>query len=385
MKAATSNDCRARIDRVLTHLADHLDADLSVAELARIAHFSPYHFHRMFRAMTGESVAAVVRRLRLETAGRALRERDGSVTDVALAAGYGSPEAFTRAFQQAFGAAPSDYRRAVVAPRYLPPLSLELTLDRATMRLSLEPFGSTDMDVAIEVFPDRPAACLRHVGPYDHAGPTYERVLRWAATTGLLERDAVVMGLSYDDPGAVAEDALRYDVCLALTGPVALPVGFRLETVRGGRYAVHALRGPYDGIHDAFRRLFGKWLPTSGEEVDDRPCLELHMSRPTEVPESERLTKVCVPLRNKLPPFDDGTDVLSSPRAEAQPVSFPSADLPEGAALPTSIPVTLTLPRRAVGRVPEVVIGSSEGAADNGPDGAHQIRRRLRQELGTRR
>jgi len=76
--------------------------------------------------------------------------------------------------------------------------------------------------------------------------------------------------------------------------------------------------------------------------------------------------------------------VLSSPRAEAQSVSFPSADLPEGAALPTSIPVTLSLPRRAVGRVPAVVIGSSEGAEDNGPDGARQIRRRLRQVLGTR-
>jgi len=139
----------------------------------------------MFRAMTGESVASLVRRLRLETAGRALREHDGSVTDVALAAGYGSPESFTRAFQQAFGAAPSDYRRAVVAPRYMPALSLELTLDRATMRLSLEPFGRTDMDVAIEIFPDRLAACLRHVGPYYHAGTTYERVFRWAATTAM--------------------------------------------------------------------------------------------------------------------------------------------------------------------------------------------------------
>ena len=68
----------------------------------------------------------------------------------------------------------------MVAPRYMPPLSLELTLDRATMRLSLEPFGRTDMDVAIEILPDRLAACLRHVGPYDHAGSTYERVFRWA-------------------------------------------------------------------------------------------------------------------------------------------------------------------------------------------------------------
>src|SRR5260370_1112277 len=128
MKAATSNDCRARIDRVLTHLADHLDADLSVAELARIAHFSPYHFHRMFRAMTGESVAALVRRLRLETAGRALRERDGSVTDVALAAGYRPPAAFTPALPPAFAAAPSDYHRPAGAPRYISPPALDLTL-----------------------------------------------------------------------------------------------------------------------------------------------------------------------------------------------------------------------------------------------------------------
>ena len=58
MKAVTSNDCRARIERVLAHLADHLDADLSVAELARIAHFSPYHFHRLFRALVGETWAS---------------------------------------------------------------------------------------------------------------------------------------------------------------------------------------------------------------------------------------------------------------------------------------------------------------------------------------
>ena len=66
-------------------------------------------------------------------------------------------------------------------------MRLELTLDRATMRLSLEPFGSTDMNVTVEIFPDRLAACLRHVGSYDHAGPTYERLLRWAASAELLD------------------------------------------------------------------------------------------------------------------------------------------------------------------------------------------------------
>jgi hypothetical protein len=81
------------------------------------------------------------------------------------------------------------------------------------------------------------------------------------------------------------------------------------------------------------------------------------------------------------------TPVLSSPRAEAQQVSLLSADLPltEGAALSTSIPATLSLPRRAVGPVEAVVIGSSEGADDTGSDGARQIRRRFPQVLEARR
>jgi AraC-like DNA-binding protein/dienelactone hydrolase len=181
MKPSTGNDYRTRIGRVLAHIAGHLDAELSLAELAAIAHVSPYHFHRLFRAMTGESVAALVRRLRLETAARALRESDAAVIDVALAAGYGAPEAFSRAFHAGFGMAPSEFRRVLIPPRYTPPLSLELRLDRAGMRLALEPSsGGTELPVAIETLPDRLAACLRHVGPYDDVPTSFERLYRWA-------------------------------------------------------------------------------------------------------------------------------------------------------------------------------------------------------------
>ena len=298
MKPSTGNDYRTRIGRVLAHIAGHLDAELSLAELAAIAHVSPYHFHRLFRAMTGESVAALVRRLRLETAAKTLREGDAAVIDVALAAGYGAPEAFSRAFLAGFGMAPSEFRRVLIPPRYTPPLSLELRLDRAEMRLALEPSsGGTELPVAIETLPDRLAACLRHVGPYDDVPVSFERLYRWALGEGLLTQGGLLMGLSYDNPDLVASDDLRYDACLALAAPRPLPVGFRLETLRGGRYAVHVLRGPYSGIRDTFRRIFGKWLPVSDEEIDDRPCLELYLNDPAGVPESELLTKICVPLR----------------------------------------------------------------------------------------
>ncbi|HZB92440.1 MAG TPA: GyrI-like domain-containing protein [Stellaceae bacterium] len=300
MKPSTGNDYKTRIERVLAHVAGHLDAELSLAGLAEIAHVSPYHFHRLFRAMTGESVAALVRRLRLEAAAKALRETEAAVIDIALAAGYGSPEAFARAFHAAFGLAPTEFRRVLIAPRYTPPLSLELRLDRPRMRLQLEPLaGGTELPVTIEIFPDRLAACLRHVGPYDDVPRNFERLYRWAASKRLLAEGALVMGLSYDNPELVDAEELRYDAAVALPAPRPLPEDFRLETVRGGRYAVHLLRGPYSGIRETFRRIFAKWLPTSGEEIDDRPCLELYLNDPLRVSESELLTQICVPLRPK--------------------------------------------------------------------------------------
>lgn len=300
MKPSTGNDYRTRIERVLAHIAAHLESELGLTELAEIAHVSPYHFHRLFRAMTGESIAALVRRLRLEAAAKALRETETAVIDIALAAGYGSPEAFTRAFHAAFGLAPSEFRRVLVAPRYTPPLSLQLRLDRARMRLQLEPLsGGTDLPVTIETIPDCLAACLRHVGPYDDVPRSFERLYRWAESERLLADGARIMGLSYDDPEHVDAEELRYDACVTLAAPRPLPEGFRLETQRGGRYAVHRLRGPYSSIRDTFRRLFGKWLPVSGEEIDDRPCLELYLNDLMRVPESELLTWICVPLRPK--------------------------------------------------------------------------------------
>lgn len=299
MKPVTAADYRSRLNRVLDHLAEHLDSELAVADLAAVTAFSPYHFHRIFRGITGETVAGLVRRLRLERAARALRGDQTPVIEIALAAGYASPEAFGRAFQQAFGMTPSDARRAMPPPRYEPPLSLALRLDPETLRFTLEPLsGGTQMDVRIETYPARLAACVRHVGPYEQVGATFQRMFQGAGGAGVLGPQTIVMGLSYDSPDSVPAEALRYDVCFTVPAPVApLADWIRLEQVGGGRYAVHTLKGPYSNLRETFRRMFGLWLPHSGEEVDDRPCIEIYLNDPTEVPESELLTEVCIPLQ----------------------------------------------------------------------------------------
>ena len=112
MKEITRQDYEERMLRVLIHIQRNLDQSPTLEELAEVAHFSPFHFHRIFRGMTGESLKAHVRRLRIEKAAGRLRKTDHPVIRIALDAGFESHAAFTRAFKTQMGQPPNDWRKA---------------------------------------------------------------------------------------------------------------------------------------------------------------------------------------------------------------------------------------------------------------------------------
>jgi AraC family transcriptional regulator len=99
------------IEEVKRYIHEHLQEPLDRETLAAVAGFSIPHFHRVFTAQVGESAASYIRRLRLERAGRKLRMGAVDITEVALAAGYESHAAFSKAFKQQFGVAPKEFRQ----------------------------------------------------------------------------------------------------------------------------------------------------------------------------------------------------------------------------------------------------------------------------------
>ena len=153
------------------------------------------------------------------------------------------------------------------------------------------------MDVRIETLDPIHVARIRHLGSYNGVGPCFERLFRWAsamdAPTGR------VLTLSYDNPDAVAPQRLRWDACVELRTDHEPPPGVVLGPVGGGRYAVHRLVGPYEGISEAYRRLFGQWLPGSGESMDERPCMEMYRRTQADTPPEQLVTDLCVPLRGR--------------------------------------------------------------------------------------
>ncbi len=295
MKPVTLHDYKKRILRVLVHIQQRLDEPLRLDELAAIACFSPFHFHRVFRGMVGESVKEHIRRLRLERAASQLRAGRLPVTEIALDAGYSSHEAFTRAFNCCFGVSPSAFRvrRRQSAPEV--ESGLHYRREGPVTRFRAQPGGSTKVEIK-KIKPLR-VAFMRHVGPYKHAGATWDKLLPILGKEGLLGGNPMFIGISHDDPEVTLPARLRYDACVTVDQRFQGENDVGIQTIVGGEYAVTTHQGPYDKLGDTYAALLGQWLPRSGRELANNPCFEVYLNSPESTAPQDLLTDVYAPLR----------------------------------------------------------------------------------------
>ena len=297
MKPTTRRDYQERLLRVLVHVQAHLDEPLRLDDLARLAHFSPFHFHRIFRGMVGESVKQHVRRLRLERAAIQLKTGKRSVTEIAFTAGYEAHEAFTRAFRSSFGCSPTQYR------------SNRPTTDRIASKTGVHFSASAEvpglrtpeeeipMDVQIKTTGAMRVAFLRHAGPYDSVGETWERLMDWAGAECLFGPDTHYLGACYDDPEVTAPDKIRYDACVTVDETVKPTGDIGVQTIAGGRFAVVLHEGPYEKLGETYAALLGRWFPTQHIEPSDPPCLEFYLNDPESTDPEDLLTEIRVRIR----------------------------------------------------------------------------------------
>lgn len=297
-RPSTLSDYHARVLRVLVHIQQHLDEDLPLESLAAIACFSPFHFHRVFKGMVGEGVAEHVRRLRLERAAHQLRFTDESVIRIALLAAYQSHEAFTRAFTATFAEPPSAFRdrhRAIAYPAV--PSGVHYAADgRLVEFLSAAEQGAYAMDVEIERFPSCRVAFVHHIGPYAEVGAAWQRLFAWAGPKRLVGPSMRFFGMCYDDPAITPPEKLRYDACLVVPPGTEGEGDVGAQDIESGDYVTTVHVGPYDTLGQAYEGLCGRWLPESGRELGDPPCLEFYLNDPRTTPPEQLRTKVCLRL-----------------------------------------------------------------------------------------
>lgn len=277
------------LNRVLVHVQAHLDADLSLGALARVAGFSRFHFEREFTRDTGETVKQYTQRLRLERAAIRLLLHRGSILDVALESGFQSHETFSRAFRRRFGVAPRQYRQrgSFEGDR----------VRRPRIRLIEAPFEISATRV-VELGPIH-VAFLRHVGPYENVGEgLWEELAAWARRRRVPEPH-VFLGIGHDAPGVTPPERLRFDAALRVPAPFAPRGRIGYQVVGGGPHAVTTHVGAYATLPDAYARVFPRVVELRGYRVVGLPCIEVYQTTVMRVRFAFNHTEICIPVEKR--------------------------------------------------------------------------------------
>lgn len=274
-----------RLHRVLTYIDQHLDESISLARLAKEANFSAFHFHRVFAALVGETLGNYLTRRRVEQAAARLASQPKlSVLTVALSVGFGSAEAFSRAFKKHFGRSPSQWKLRSPATR-----NEERKISQTKSSLDQEKRRSRGYDlrmntktslaplsVSIVTRPPVRIAYLRYQGPFGEPLGEFWRntVYPWMAENALLGSPRY--GVSQDDPQVTADDKCRYDAGVEVGKDFVPSQNAKIATIPGGVYASAPFWGRSEEIKLIWDRILREWLPASGYQLDARPCFEYY-------------------------------------------------------------------------------------------------------------
>lgn len=265
-------DYVARVNRAIDYVVEHLGEPLNLDDVARAAAFSPYHFHRIFRGLVGETLNAFIRRLRLERALYLLSHGDrASLTEVALACGFSSSSSFSRSFRAHFGVPP----RAFDLDTYRASRREELRLDRLPPGENPDGFAVTLRDA-----PPRHVAYIRVLQPFQpgKVSAAARRLERWAESRDLA--GGQWLGYMWEDPDIVPLDKCRYDVAVEVPEPVAVDGEVGARAFPAMLLAELDIAGSIELEQRALDWLYHTWLPHSAYEPDHQPAFEAWNGRP---------------------------------------------------------------------------------------------------------
>ena len=277
-----------RVNRAIDLILQNLDKDLSLSTLSTAACFSPFHFHRIFQCLVGETPGQFVKRVRLERAlvmissTTSKETKAATLTEIALECGFSSSSDFSRSFKQHYGTPPSEFDVTAFRKNRRDEWQDLLTVSNRRYLLDgLQPGENPDgFEVLLRHIPARRVAYIRVPDPYrdETAVPAAaERLVKWAEERGLA--DGQWLGYMWDNPEVTAPEDCRYDIGLEV--PEVTPNGeiSRIE-FPAMQVAEVELRGPIDLEMRALDWLYRTWLPQSGYVPANQPGFEAWIGRP---------------------------------------------------------------------------------------------------------
>ena len=279
-----------RLMPVLVEIQCHLDGDLSLETLARVAGLSPHHFHRLFGREIGETVKRYTQRLRLEQGALRLLLHRGKILQIALDCGFQNHETFTRAFRKHFGVSPRAYRR-LGGPAPAPPAG------EGRPRLG---HGEGDFRLSatkVQTLEEMHLAFIRHVGPYEAVSDgLWKELTDWAAVVDP-GGPRVLVGLAQDAPGITPDEKLRFDAALPVPRPFSPEGRIGHQVLPSRTFAVTSHFGHFRTLPRAYGAIVARVGELRGYHLDGLPTVEIYRTTQVNADYDLNHTDIYLPVR----------------------------------------------------------------------------------------
>jgi AraC family transcriptional regulator len=285
-----------RIDRVIDYLRANLHRPVKLGELASVACFSEFHFHRIFGAVSGETLNSFTIRLRLEKAARLLRYSGKSLTDIALDCGFSSSATFSRAFRSGYDTSPSQFRKSGKIKKSK--ICKELFDDRDyDLPMSAEEKRAA-FPVKLVDIPERQVAYIRVTNACegDRVLAALKTMIEWAKSQDIFSQ-GILFGMTVDDPHVTPKHLYRYEVCFASSFPFECMRGMSRLKMPAMRYAVTKVSGDLHKVATAWDYIYRNWLIRSPYEPEHAPALEVFLEKENALDWSHCELELCLPVR----------------------------------------------------------------------------------------
>jgi AraC family transcriptional regulator len=305
-----------RVNRVIDYIRANLDGDLSLERLACVANFSKYYFHRIFKAITGETVSSYVGRLRVEkSAFMLLYNPNQSITSVAYDTGFSSPSVYSREFKSFYKLPPSKWRKINKSNICKVNDNLGKEIGKAEFYIDFSnnkpiwrmkmTHHNTELNVEVRKMPEIPIAYVRHHGAYDPLDKKlfrslFQSLMSWAAPLGLFNppQTKAMTIFSGGHPETTAPNDLSVDVAISIEREVCTSGEVGLRSIPEGDYAVVKLvDATMDECNEAWNILFNDWLPSSGYQPGDGAYYINHQNDPEQHPEKLYMLEMYLPVK----------------------------------------------------------------------------------------
>ncbi len=271
------------VNQSIDYIMQHLDEEISIEDVAYHCHFSKYYFSRVFKAATGESIYAFIKRLKMEQSAFRLKvEKEKSITDIGYDYGY-SPSNFSSVFKKHNHLTPAEFRKeknTTCAPHPFYP-------DRLAR---FQSFAEYNQKIQIQDLDDLVVIYERHLGNYSELGKNWRDFTE--KYQEYLKEDTLLLERSYADPAIASVDHCLYDICMTVDRNCLLA---NVTTIQGGKFAVYRFDGLIHDIFPAFQGMLNIWLANSGYAMDERYGLDIYRAIDRE--NGHVVMDVCIPVK----------------------------------------------------------------------------------------